>query len=159
MPPVFSPIRGAQGFQQSNPCILAVAALLASLEVFKEAGMMQPIRERSIVLTNRLEQGLKGLKWFVVPEEAERRTSLGFTIITPANQEERGAQLSLLMLPTGRKVMPRIFARLKALGVIGDEREPDVIRLAPIALYNNEEEVDGAVETLGKALEEMNLEA
>lgn len=158
MPPTFSPIRGAQGFQQSNPCILSVVSLLASLEVFKEAGMMSPIRQRSVGLTARLESRLKELDTYVPPDHAEKVDRLAFTIITPSNPAERGAQLSLVVLPMGRSLMPRIFAKLGERGVIGDEREPDVIRLAPVALYNTESEIDKAVEAWKAVYEEVAKE-
>jgi len=160
MPPTFSPIKGAQGYQQSNPCVLAVAALLGSLKLFKKAGMMQPIRERSVRLTGALEAGLRRSKWFVEPDEVDAFPSskqhgqkVGFTIITPPNPSERGAQLSLLFLPLGSETMRSVFASLMKDGVVGDEREPDVIRLAPAALYNTLGDCERAVEVLEKALE------
>ncbi|RDB21270.1 Kynureninase [Hypsizygus marmoreus] len=143
MPPKFSPIIGAQGFQQSNPCILALAALLGSLQIFKEVGMMGPIRERSLLLTGALEKHLLESEYFVPLRDVASRYSSnasaakpGFTIITPTEPSKRGAQLSLLFLPIGSGVMQKVFAALSDYGVVGDEREPDVIRLAPIPLYN-----------------------
>ncbi|KAK7014930.1 kynureninase [Favolaschia claudopus] len=136
MPPKFSPIEGAQGFQQSNPGILVAASLLGSLQVFKEVGMMQPLRERSLQLTGALESLLKKSQYFVPVEEASTRQSTkpAFTIITPDDPSGRGAQLSLLFLPSG--VMNKVHDALNKRGVIGDERRPDVIRLAPAPLFN-----------------------
>ncbi|KAF7363366.1 Kynureninase [Mycena sanguinolenta] len=136
MPPKFSPIEGAQGFQQSNPGILVAASLLGALQVFKEAGMMQPLRERSLQLTGTLESLLLKSKYFVPLEEAPTRgsTKPAFTIITPADPNSRGAQLSLLFFPTG--VMQKVHDGLNRFGIISDERQPDVIRLAPAPLFN-----------------------
>jgi kynureninase len=161
MPPKFSPIVGAQGFQQSNPCILALASLLGSLQVFKDAGMMCTIRERSIQLTGTLERLLMKSKYFVplnsvsqkYPVSSTDAAEPGFTIITPDNSSLRGAQLSLLFLPTGSGIMERIFSALCSYGVIGDEREPDVIRLAPAPLYNTIKDCEQAVFYLEKAFE------
>ena len=152
MGPKFSPISGAQGFQQSNPAVLTVASLVGSLETFKKAGMMGPLRERSKVLTGNLESLLGNSRFFVPPEEASKRNDPGFTIITPPDPESRGAQLSLLFLPQGTGVMDRVFAGLKKFGVIGDDRKPDVIRLAPTPLYNTEEDVETAAKCLDDVL-------
>ncbi|KAF8078037.1 pyridoxal phosphate-dependent transferase [Lyophyllum atratum] len=149
MPPKFSPIVGAQGFQQSNPCIIALASLLGSLQVFKQAGMMGPIRERSLLLTGTLEKLLVKSKHFVPLSEP------GFTIITPTDPSQRGAQLSLLFLPVGSGVMQKIFTALSDNGVIGDEREPDVIRLAAVPLYNTMHDCEQAVHYLEEAFKSI----
>lgn len=155
MPSDFSPIVGAQGFQQSNPIAIGLAALLGSLQLFKEAGMMRPIRERSIQLTNAFEKLLIQSKYFVPPTQAANAQGPAFTIITPLDPESRGAQLSLLFLPLGTGVMRKIFAALTSYGVIGDERDPNVIRLAPIPLYNTIRDCEQAVLCLDKAFEEL----
>lgn len=152
MGPKFSPIPGAQGFQQSNPAVLTVTSLLGSLQTFKKAGMMGPLRERSKMLTGKLESLLHRSKFFVPPEQALRRNDPGFTIITPTDPESRGAQLSLLFLPQGSGVMDRAFVGLKEWGIIGDDRKPDVIRLAPAPLYNTEEDVEAAAKYLDVVL-------
>lgn len=165
MPAEFSPIVGAQGFQQSNPCIIALAALLGSLQLFKEAGMMGPIRERSLLLTARLEKLLQESKYFVPLEEVTKRypasgsgtAGPGFTIITPMDPSKRGAQLSLLFLPIGSDVMRKIFTALSDHGVIGDEREPDVIRLAPIPLYNTVKDCEQAAFYLEESFKSIML--
>lgn len=148
----FSPIPGAQGFQQSNPAALTVVSLLGSLQTFKKAGMMGPLRERSKMLTGKLESLLRQSNFFVPPEQALAKNDPGFTIITPPDPESRGAQLSLLFLPQGTGVMDRVFTGLKEWGVIGDDRKPDVIRLAPIPLYNTEEDVEAAAKYLDVVL-------
>ena len=155
MGPKFSPIPGAQGFQQSNPAVLTVASLMGSLQTFKKAGMMGPLRERSKMLTGRLENLLHESRFFVPPEKALMRNEPGFTIVTPPDPESRGAQLSLLFLPQGAGVMDKVFMGLKAWGVIGDDRKPDVIRLAPAPLYNTEEDVEAAARCLEVVLESL----
>jgi len=148
MGPEFSPTPGAQGFQQSNPAVLTTASLLGSLQTFKKAGMMGPLRDRSKMLTGKLESLLRQSKFFVPPEQALRRNDPGFTIITPADPESRGAQLSLLFLPRETGVMAKVFTGLKERGIIGDRRKPDVIRLSPAPLYNTEEDVEAAAKYL-----------
>ncbi|KAF8969989.1 kynureninase [Flammula alnicola] len=156
MPPKFSPIKGAQGFQQSNPSALAVASLLGSLRVFQKAGMMLPLRERSLQLTGALEKLLKQSKYFVPQFEVPQKgTKIGFTIITPDEPSARGAQLSLLFLPIGSETMRTVFDYLSKYGVIGDEREPDVIRLAPAPLYNTLKDCQQAAEVLERVLASM----
>jgi kynureninase len=102
------------------------AAHLASLEIFQEAGI-KALRKKSIALTSYLEFILKELD----PLENTIK------IITPNNPDERGCQLSLFMKQDGKK----IFTQLKKHGVIADWREPNVIRIAPVPLYNTFEEV------------------
>ncbi|KAJ7046686.1 pyridoxal phosphate-dependent transferase [Mycena alexandri] len=155
MPPKFSPIEGAQGFQQSNPGILVAASLLGSLQIFKDVGMMQVLRERSLQLTAALETLLKQSKYFVPVEEAATRQSTkpAFTIITPADPNSRGAQLSLLFLPSG--VMQSVHDGLTSLGVIGDERRPDVIRLAPAPLFNRIEDCERGATALERVLDSL----
>jgi kynureninase len=151
----FTPIPGAQGFQQSNPSVLAVASLIGSLQVFKDAGWIMPIRQRSIMLTGKLETLLKRSKFYVPPEQSSSLSDIGFTIITPSDPEARGAQLSLLFLPVGTGVMHKVHAGLKSWGVIGDERKPDVMRLAPAPLYNTTEDCERAAEYLEKTFEAL----
>lgn len=154
----FSPTPGAQGFQQSNPSILALASLLGSLEVLKEAGMMEVIRERSLQLTGAFLKLLKKSRYFVPTSEVLQRygklgcNDPGFTIITPTEPSSRGAQLSLVILPTGSGAMQKVFNTLVSYGVIGDERRPDVIRLAPIPLYNTLADCKNAAKFLDKAI-------
>lgn len=156
MPPLFDPIKGAQGYQQSNPSVLATVSLLGSLQVFEGVGGIQVLRERSLLLTNGLESLLRRSKYFVPAERAAQYTSEpGFTIITPDQEGSRGAQLSLLFLPENSGTMKKVFSYLKANGVVGDERNPNVIRLAPAPLYNTEEECTKAVEVLNRALESL----
>lgn len=174
MPPTFSPIRGAQGFQQSNPSVLSVAALLGSLQVFQQAGMMPALRARSVALTTHLEQLLKSSNRYVDPKYAVARYGKGaelsggggepggekkpgFTIITPDDPNSRGAQLSLLILPPGQGVMQQVADGLKSYGVIGDERRPDVIRLAPAPLYNVVEDCERAAAILDLVFNKLKI--
>lgn len=141
---------------------------------------MPPLRARSLVLTAHLEALLRQTKRYVHPRDVRGRygraaefsggegegaggegsdESLAFTIITPEDPEARGAQLSLLILPPGRGVMQRVADILKAYGVIGDERKPDVIRLAPAPLYNTIEDCERAASALEKAFEEIEASA
>jgi kynureninase len=159
MPSTFCPIRGAQGFQQSNPSILAMASLLGSLQVFKQAGMMPALRSRSLVLTAHLEGRLQQSKYFI-PSHKVAATyppseTLGFTIITPTDPQSRGAQLSMVILPPGSGAMRKVFDMLASYGVIGDKREPDVIRLSPAPLYSSVEDCAKAAEYWEKALDSL----
>ncbi|KAL1707796.1 pyridoxal phosphate-dependent transferase [Schizophyllum commune] len=141
MPPTFDPIEGAQGFQQSNVVVLASAAVLGGLETLQAAGGIRAFRERSLILTAALESLLVKSPYYVPVEEAGKQAKPGFTIITPREAERRGAQLSLLFLPVGTGVMRKVFDALESLGVIGDERDPDVIRLTANPLYSSSEDV------------------
>ncbi len=122
----FMPMTGVDGWQVSNFPILSGAAHLASLELFKKAGI-QALRKKSILLTGYLEYLLSAID----PNQNH------FVVITPKKSEERGCQLSLLMKGNGRK----IFDRITKAGVVADWREPDVIRIAPVPLYNTFQEV------------------
>jgi len=134
----FRPIGGAEGWQLSNPPILSLAAIRASLDVFTEAGGMEPLREKSLRLTGYLE-------WLL-----QRELGDSVEVLTPPDPERRGCQLSLRVKSTssGREV----FERLEASGVTCDWREPDVIRVAPVPLYNRYEEVYQFVEKLKGAV-------
>jgi len=123
MGPEFVPIAGAEGWQLSNPPVLGLAPLLASLEIYDEAGMDR-LREKSLKLTAYLEFLLKER----LAEEIE--------ILTPADPSRRGCQLSL-RLHKGRDTARKVFEQLEEAGVTGDWREPDVIRVAPVPLYNS----------------------
>jgi kynureninase len=122
--PEFVPRAGADGWQVSNPPILAMAPLRASLEMFDEAGM-EALRAKSLKLTGYLE-GLLGL----VP-------GAPFELITPRDGASRGCQLSLRVKDRAQERL----AALEAAGFVGDFRPPDVIRVAPVPLYNTFHEV------------------
>jgi len=135
----FRPILGAEGWQLSNPPILSLAAIRASLDVFASAGGMEPLREKSLRLTGYLE-------WLLRRELAE-----AVEIFTPEDPEQRGCQLSLRVKP-GKTSGKTVFRRIEAAGVTCDWREPDVIRVAPVPLYNRFEEVRRFVEILRAAI-------
>lgn len=122
----FKPMPGADGWQLSNHPVLPAAAHLAALSVFEDAGMSN-IRRKSELLTGYLEFILNRI------DPGQRK----FRIITPADPKQRGCQLSILMKENGK----RIFSRIVKAGVIADWREPGVIRVAPVPLYNTFEEV------------------
>ena len=136
--PKFDPIAGAQGWQISNPPILSTAPLLASLEIFQRAGM-RALRAKSIALTAFMRTLIEEQ----LPELVE--------IITPKPPEQRGCQLSLRIARPAAEAR-RCQEELTAAGVIGDWREPDVLRLAPIPLYNSFADVLAAVDILARAL-------
>ncbi|KAK4152858.1 pyridoxal phosphate-dependent transferase [Chaetomidium leptoderma] len=147
----FHPVKGAAGFQLSNPSILDITSLSASLEVFGMAGGgVGSLREKSLRLTGFLEELLVGKKGSeggggIVPEE-ERAL---FRVITPADPQQRGAQLSL-MLKGG--LLETVMRELEKRAVIVDERKPDVIRVAPAPLYNTFEDCVAFVGALAEAL-------
>jgi kynureninase len=136
----FHPVGGAAGFQLSNPSILDITSLSASLEVFELAGGVAELRKKSLKLTAFLETLLEEMS-------AEDREL--FRIITPSDPDQRGAQLSL-MLADG--LLHTVMKELEARGVIVDERKPDVIRVAPAPLYNTFEDCVGFIEAFSAAL-------
>ncbi|MFZ1701584.1 MAG: kynureninase [Pyrinomonadaceae bacterium] len=124
MGPEFKPLAGAEGWQISNPPILQMAALRASLELFAEAGMT--------ALTKKSQQ-LTGYLEFLIDQIRGDRLA----IVTPRSSSERGCQLSIRVSGGDRSLHERIVAN----GVAADWREPDVIRVAPVPLYNSFEDV------------------
>jgi kynureninase len=139
MPREFAPMPGAAGWQLSNPPIFSLAPLLSSLELFQRAGLAK-LRKKSMQLTQYLQMQLAA-------ELGER-----VEMLTPADPEARGAQLSLRLRPTPREPAA-LLAALNAAGVIADLREPDVLRLAPVPLYNRFQDVYIAVRALRDAIE------
>jgi kynureninase len=136
--PKFDPMEGAQGWQISNPPILSSAPLLASLEIFQRAGM-PALRKKSMALTGFMQKLI------------EQRLAKRMEIITPAHPQERGCQLSL-RIARPAAVAKRSLEKLTEAGVVGDWREPDVLRLAPIPLYNSFADVFAAVDILARAV-------
>ena len=136
MGPAFTPASGAEGWQISNPPILSAAPLLASLELFELAGLAH-LRAKSVALTGYLDFLLASL-----PVES----------LTPEDPRSRGCQLSLRM---GRNAAHgrAVFEHLQQAGMVCDWREPDVIRAAPVPLYNSFEDVFRFAAALQAALE------
>ena len=124
MGPDFNCLPGAEGWQISNPPILQMAALRASLDIFEEAGM-DTLRNKSIKLTGYAETLTKGIG-------GDR-----LSIITPADPEQRGCQLSLSVKSGGKSLYEQLVER----GIYCDWREPNVIRVAPTPLYNSFQDV------------------
>ncbi|HQX96683.1 MAG: kynureninase [Chitinophagaceae bacterium] len=124
----FDPIPSAEGWQLSNAPILLMAAHKASLDIFEEAGM-ERLHEKRKQLAAYLH--------FVLNDINRRQVEKVLEIITPANVVERGCQVSIMMLKDGK----RVFDELTKQGVIADWREPNVIRIAPVPLYNSFEDI------------------
>lgn len=127
----YIPAKGASGWQQSNAQIFSMAAHLASLEIFEQAGI-ENLRTKSEQMTRYLENLLKE-----TPQ---------IKIITPAKPRERGCQLSLIALDKPKE----LFKYLQENGIITDWREPDVIRVAPVPLYNRFEDCWVLVDSIKK---------
>jgi kynureninase len=133
MGPNFQAMQGAEGWQLSNPSIFSMAPLRASLELFDEAGMPK-LRAKSEEMTALMES------------ELMKRARDKFTIVTPREKHRRGAQLSI-RVGAARK---NLVEHLASEGVICDWREPDVIRAAPVPLYNSFADVERFVEIFCK---------
>ncbi|MBC7425865.1 MAG: aminotransferase class V-fold PLP-dependent enzyme, partial [Bacteroidia bacterium] len=116
----YIPEHGAAGWQLSNAPVITMAVHNASLEIFVEAGM-EALTEKSKLLTSYLQ--------FVIEESLKENKNLNLRIITP---EERGCQISILTGSEGKE----LFDHLSKLGIVADWREPNVIRIAPVPLYN-----------------------
>lgn len=125
----FIPQPGAAGWQVSNAPVFSMAMHKAALDIFEEVGM-KSLRAKSVKLTGYLEFLLKDNK--------------NITIITPNESSERGCQLSLLTKKDGKA----LFQKLKENGIVADWREPDVIRVAPVPLYNTFADVYRLAEVL-----------
>jgi kynureninase len=143
IPRTFVPAHGARSWQLSNAPVLPMAALKASLDVFEDAGLDE-LRAKSVQLTGYLE--------FVLNEINDKYKSkngeAALKIITPSNAEERGCQLSLIIHKNGKEV----HRQLTDQGFILDWREPDVLRAAPVPLYNTFKDVYEFGHSLSKIL-------
>ncbi|MEX2592840.1 MAG: kynureninase [Anditalea sp.] len=137
----FKPMYGADGWQLSNNNVLALAAHHASLDIFKAAGM-DKLRSKSELLTGYLE--------FLIGLISGSTGVL--EIITPKNPQERGCQLSLLIHKGGKAVFDELYHQ----GVVGDWRNPNVIRLAPTPLYNSFVEVFHFAKILEQSLKTLS---
>jgi kynureninase len=136
----FDPQPGAASFQLSNPPVLCMMTLLASLEIFDKA-TMSAIREKSLLITTYLE--------YLLDTEMPPGK---ITILTPRDPQQRGCQLSVRV--HGADAYD-IMQKLDAQGVVVDERKPDVIRISPAPLYNRFEEVRRLVTIFKKVVESL----
>jgi kynureninase len=132
----FVPIKGAEGWQLSNAPVLGMAAHLASLQLFKEAGMERIGSKRDLITAY--------LEYLILKVSAENGDFL--KIITPSSIFERGSQLSLVLEKDGKKK----FDLMTEQGIIADWREPNVIRIAPAPLYNSFQDCWHFAEVLGR---------
>lgn len=139
MTPGFEPEPGAEGWQVSTSPILLMAAHKAALTVFEQAGSIPALRSKSEALTGYLE--------YLIEQINQQQGEQMFKIITPKDRQERGCQLSIVCKHDGKA----IFDYLVSKGVIGDWREPNVIRLSPVPLYNTFTDVYTAALHMAKA--------
>jgi kynureninase len=139
MPPTFEPMQTAEAWQLSNAPVMSMAPLLASLDCFDRAGM-EALRAKSVQLSGYLQ-------W--VMEVVAERVGADFKLITPSDWSERGCQISMHTGHYGKA----LYHALQAKGVVADWREPAVIRLAPVPLYNSFDDVY----RFGMVLEEVLL--
>jgi kynureninase len=139
MEPQFVPQHGAEGWQLSNPPILSLAPLAASLALFTAAGMKR-LRRKSLRLTRYLE-------W-----QLDRELGGRFELLTPSDPERRGCHLAVRFTPPPRNARTFV-ARLRDTGVVADWRRPNVLRLAPVPLYNRYRDVYAAVQAIRRTLD------
>jgi kynureninase len=139
MEPKFTPLSGAEGWQISNPPILSLAPLKASLKLFDEAGMKR-LRRKSLALTRYLE-------WLL-----ERELGGRVRLLTPSEPERRGCHIAMQFVPPPADASAFV-ARLRGAGIVADWRKENVLRLAPVPLYNRFRDVYGAVQALKRTLD------
>ncbi len=136
----FNPIRSAESWQLSNAPVLAMAVHKVAIDLHSKIGM-KALRKKSLKLTSYLE--------FCIQQVSDRHPNATFEIITPSNPNERGAQLSILVHGKGKQ----LFDYLTKNAVIADWREPNVIRIAPVPIYNSFEDCYRFSEVLNSAVE------
>ena len=122
MPQKFAPLLGAEGWQISNPSVLSAAPLISSLDIFERATLAR-LRQKSERLTEFAASALV------------KRLSTKVGIATPTNIDARGAQLSLI-LNVDAALARRAHRELAAKHIVCDWREPNIVRVAPVPLYN-----------------------
>ena len=146
MPKEFKPQIGAQGFQLSNPPVLAIVPVIESLKLVKNAGGVNSLRKKSKKLTGFLSE-------LVIKYLREQ-----IDVVTPEKVTERGCQLSLRLKniqPEHGLNIGNVEKKLGDVGIVCDVREPDVLRVAPTPLYNSFEDVLLFVCALERVLVEM----
>lgn len=124
----FEPMAGAGAWQVSNAPVFTMACHRAALDIFDQTSM-ESLRLKSEKLTGYLE--------YLIKEIIAENGVDSIRIITPENPVERGCQLSLIFPTKGKEV----FNKLTEAGIISDWREPNVVRVAPVPLYNSFEDV------------------
>jgi kynureninase len=132
----FIPEIGADGWQVSCTQVIPMALYHTSLQLFEKAGFMEPLRKKSLALTSYL--------YYMVDQVNINLGEEYYKIITPSHPQERGAQVSIIAKQDGKAV----FEQLVHHNVMGDWREPNVIRLSPVPLYNSFEDIFVAGELL-----------
>jgi kynureninase len=142
MSPTLTPAPGTGAMQNGTPHVLSMAALRGSLELLHEAGLPR-LRERSLRLTR-----------YLMDLSREHLAPLGVAIATPAEDHRRGGHVALIHPDAAR-----ICKALRAAGVVPDHRPPNVIRLAPVALYNTFAECFDAVTRLREIVQSRSYEA
>ncbi len=142
MPRQFEPAPTAEAWQLSNVPILLLASYRASLDVFEKTSI-EKLHQKSRMMTRTLEK--------LILDFNQEQDKVFINIITPRNEEERGCQLSLVFDKHGRAV----HNFLSENGIITDWREPDVVRVAPVPLYNNFEDLYAFYETLHQAVKTL----
>lgn len=130
-------MRGAEGWQLSNAQILPMAVHKASLELFEAAGMDK-------LWAKHLK--MNQFFYFLIDEFNQSQTKIQVEVITPKDENQSGCQLSLVIKGVGKK----LYNFLMENGVSTGWREPEVVRIAPVPLYNTFEEIYSFVELLGK---------
>lgn len=135
----FIPAASAEGWQLSTPSPILYATHRASLEIFAEAGFERLLQKG---------QQMSSYLLFLLNELQDRTGTRMMEILTPGNTHEKGCQVSMLIPVNGRK----IFDHLTDAGFFADWREPDVIRVAPVPLYNRYEEIWKFVSVIETAL-------
>lgn len=159
----FEPINSALSYRQSNPSVIDVVCVKSSLKMFKEIGGIEKLRLKSIALTNFLQDLLINSKFYIDQSIEDSGSKIGYKILTPLNENERGCQLSVLFKPhfedPQKNIMERVFNYLHDFAIIVDERRPDVIRFAPLPLYNTFEEIYYVTNRLFEILESITSES
>lgn len=134
----FMPMPGADGWQMSNPTIISLAALKASLDIFDEVGF-----EKLLSKSRKLTSFTEFLVNSIPTDKIE--------IITPKEPKQRGCQLSIRIINSDKT----LFKALEKANVVSDWREPDVIRIAPVPLYNSFKDVFAFYEVLKSEVEKL----
>ncbi|BFZ55483.1 Kynureninase (L-kynurenine hydrolase) [Savitreella phatthalungensis] len=159
MPDVFDPEKGAWGYQLSNPSVLDCMALRGSLDVF-DMTSMDTLRAKSVAMSTMMLEVLQTSPYYraSVPSPAGDGDDgkITFAVISPMDVAERGAQLSIGFYPREKDAMMRAMSGLLKRGVIGDERKPEVIRIAPAPLYNTFVEAWKAATAVVEVVRDLN---